>query len=78
MIVSYRAKKIICISDAVKKFMSSDYMKIEKKKLVKIYYGLDFEIYNYHNKSTKLKKLKLKLKGKKLLELSQDWYLKKE
>ena len=67
LIVSYRAKKIICISDAVKKFMSSHYMKIKKKKLVKIYYGLDFEIYNYQNKSTKLKNLKLKLKGKKII-----------
>ena len=67
LIVSQRAKKIICISEAVKKFMSSKYMGINKGKLTKIYYGLDFKSYNDSNLSPKLKKLKLKLKGKKII-----------
>ena len=67
LIVSQRAKKIICISEAVKKFMSSKYMGINKGKLTKIYYGLDFKSYNDSNFSPKLKKLKLKLKGKKII-----------
>ena len=67
LIVSHRAKKIICISDAVKKFMSSKYMGIKKKKLIKVYYGLDFKIYNDNKISSKLKKLKIKLRGKKII-----------
>ena len=67
LFVSFRAKKIICISEAVKKFMSSKYMKINPKKLKKIYYGLNFNIYNQHGVSSRLKKLKLKLKGKKIV-----------
>lgn len=67
LLVSFRAKKIICISEAVKKFMASNYMKIPQKKLTKVYYGLDFQIYNDFKKSTKLEKLKLKLRGKKII-----------
>ena len=67
LIVSQRAKKIICISDAVKKFMSSNYMGINKRKLTKVYYGLNFKIYNDNNFSSKLKKLKFKLRGKKII-----------
>ena len=67
LIVSHRAKKIICISDAVKKFLSSKYMGIKKKKLIKVYYGLDFKIYNDNKISSKLKKLKIKLRGKKII-----------
>ena len=67
LIVSQRAKKIICISEAVKKFMSSKYMGINKEKLFKVYYGLDFKSYNDTNFSRKLKKLKFKLRGKKII-----------
>ena len=42
-------------------------MGINKGKLTKIYYGLDFKSYNDSNFSPKLKKLKLKLKGKKII-----------
>ena len=67
LIVSHRAKKIICISDAVKNFMSSKYMGISKTKLIKVYYGLDFTVYNDKKLSPKLKKLKIKLIGKKII-----------
>ena len=63
-LVSKRANKIICISEAVKKFMSSKYMNIDQKKLEKIYYGLDFSIYNNNKNSLKIKKLRKKLNKK--------------
>ena len=66
-IISKKAKKIICISQAVKKFMSSNYMKIEKKKLTKIYYGLDFNLYNSNIQSKKINFLKKKFKNRKVI-----------
>ncbi len=65
--VSKRAHKIICISNAVKKFMLSKYMGIKKKKLVKIYYGLDFNLYNEDQKNQKLLKLKKKFSNQQII-----------
>ena len=66
-LISKKAEKIICISNAVKKFMSSNYMKIDLNKLETIYYGLDFKLYNDDKKNLKIVKIKKKLKGKKII-----------
>ena len=55
--ISNRTSKIIAISKSVKEFLSSDYMKIDKKKIKTIYYGIDKVIKNSkQNKKINFKK----------------------
>lgn len=44
--ISNRTSKIIAISKSVKKFLSSDFMEIDKKKIKIVYYGIDKVIKN--------------------------------
>ena len=52
-----KSKKIICISNAVKKYYIKNYFKLKKNKLKVIYYGVDKEYINKLKSNKKLKKI---------------------